>query len=304
MRNVGAAKPDFSYRFFTYRKEDEKLRELRQDAVLLDRKGAEEFFLFLAEQKKTEGTIENYRHSLEALYEYLPGQAQDGRYITFADLKRWQSDLLKQGYAVRTVNARMSAVNKFLEYRNRRDLQVAPMSAGKKGVQPELSRAEYLRLLSTAKLTEQERTYFLLKTIATVGIRMDELKEITVEHLNEGRIVIGKGDKRRAVRIPTLLQRELQGYAERRGIRSGAPFLTKNGVPINRKHVHYCFKQLCQDARVEEEKVTPGCLRNLYYRTYETIQNSIAILTEQAYERMLEEEQVSVGWEENAGSVK
>ncbi len=40
------------------------------------------------------------------------------------------------------------------------------------------------------------------------------------------------------------------------------------------------------------------------YRTYETIQNSIAILTEQAYERMLEEEQVSVGSEENAGSVK
>ena len=47
------------------------MRELRQDAVLLDRKGAEEFFLFLAEQKKTEGTIENYRHSLEELYDYL-----------------------------------------------------------------------------------------------------------------------------------------------------------------------------------------------------------------------------------------
>ena len=133
---------------------------------------------------------------------------------------------------------------------------------------------------------------------------VDELREITVEHLKEGRITVGKAHNRRTVRIPTLLQRELQGYAERRGIRSGALFLTKNGVPINRKHVHYCFKQLCQDARVEEEKVTPGCLRNLYYRTYETIQNSIAILTEQAYERMLEKEQVSVGWEENAGSVK
>ena len=160
MRECRRAKPDLSYRFFTYRKEDEKLRELRQDAVLLDRKGAEEFFLFLAEQKKTEGTIENYRHSLEALYEYLPGQAQDGRYITFADLKRWQSDLLKQGYAVRTVNARMSAVNKFLEYRNRRDLQVAPMSAEKRAYSRSCPRAEYLRLLSTAKLTDRRERIF------------------------------------------------------------------------------------------------------------------------------------------------
>ena len=271
---------------------------MRQDAVLLDKKSAEEFFLFLAGQKKTEGTIENYPHSLEKLYEYLPQKTLEGRYITLPDLRRWQSDLLGQGYAVRTVNARMSAVNKFLEYRKRKDLQVPPMSAEKTGVQPELSRTEYLRLLNAAKLQQQERTYFLLKTIATVGIRMDELKEITVEHLNEGRIVMGKGEKKRTVRIPPLLQRELQGYAKRRGICSGALFLTKNGAPVNRKHVHYCFKQLCRDARVEEEKVTPGCLRNLYYRTYETIKNSIAVLMEQAYERMLEEEQISVGWED------
>ena len=278
---------------------------MRQDAVLLDERSAEEFFLFLKEKSRTAGTIENYRHSLEELYDYLPEEdGGSGKYIGSGTLARWRGDLLQQGYAVRTVNARMSAVNKFLEYRNRRDLQVAPMSVEQDGIQPELSRAEYLRLLNVAKMTEQERTYFLLKTIATMGIRMDELQEITVEHLREGRITVGKAQKRRTVRIPALLREELLGYAERKGIGSGALFLTKNGMPINRKHVHYSFKQLCQDARVAEEKVTPGCLRNLYYRTYETIQNSIAILTEQAYERMLEEEQATVGWEsgrKNAG---
>ena len=271
---------------------------MRQDAVLLDERSAEEFFLFLKEKSRTAGTIENYRHSLEELYDYLPEEdGGSGKYIGSGTLARWRGDLLQQGYAVRTVNARMSAVNKFLEYRNRRDLQVAPMSVEQDGIQPELSRAEYLRLLNVAKMTEQERTYFLLKTIATMGIRMDELQEITVEHLREGRITVGKAQKRRTVRIPALLREELLSYAERKGIGSGALFLTKNGMPINRKHVHYSFKQLCQDARVAEEKVTPGCLRNLYYRTYETIQNSIAILTEQAYERMLEEEQATVGWE-------
>ena len=278
---------------------------MRQDAVLLDERNTGEFFLFLKEKGRTEGTIENYSHSLKELYDYLPEETgENGKYIGSGTLARWQKDLLRQGYAVRTVNARMSAVNKFLEFRSRKDLQVAPMSVKDEGVQPELSRAEYLRLLNVAKMTGQERTYFLLKTIATIGIRMDELQEVTVEHLREGRITVGKVRSRRTVRIPALLREELLSYAKRTGIGSGALFLTKNGMPVNRKHVHYSFKQLCQDARVAEEKVTPGCLRNLYYRTYETIQNSIAILTEQAYERMLEEEQASVGWEsgrKNAG---
>ena len=45
---------------------------MRQDAVLLDERSAEEFFLFLKEKSRTAGTIENYRHSLEELYDYLP----------------------------------------------------------------------------------------------------------------------------------------------------------------------------------------------------------------------------------------
>ncbi len=273
---------------------------MRQDTVLLDEKSAEEFFLFLKEKSRTEGTIENYRHSLEELYDYLlqeDGESGSGKQIGDGTLTQWREELLQRGYAVRTVNARMSAVNKFLEYHNRKDLQISPIAVGESGIQPELSRAEYLRLLNVAKLTGQERTYFLLKTIAGVGIRMDELQEITVEHLKEGRITVGKAKKKRTVRIPPLLREELLEYAERKGVASGALFLTKNGMPVNRKHVHYSFKQLCRDARVDEEKVTPGCLRNLYYRTYETIQRSIAVLTEQAYERMLEEEQAKIGWE-------
>ena len=48
-----------------------------------------------------------------------------------------------------------------------------------------------------------------------------------------------------------------------------------------------------------EEKATPGCLRALHERTYEAIQNSISVLTEQAYEKLLEEEQAAMGWEEH-----
>lgn len=52
-------------------------------------------------------------------------------------------------------------------------------------------------------------------------------------------------------------------------------------------------------ARVEEEKATPRCLWNMYCGTRDTILSNISILADQAYERMLEEEQRAVGW--NAG---
>ncbi len=170
---------------------------MRQDAVLLDERSAEEFFLFLKEKSRTAGTIENYRHSLEELYDYLPEEdGGSGKYIGSGTLARWRGDLLQQGYAVRTVNARMSAVNKFLEYRNRRDLQVGAHVGGTGRDSARTVPGGISAALNVAKMTEQERTYFLLKTIATMGIRMDELQEITVEHLEKGRIDVGKAPRR------------------------------------------------------------------------------------------------------------
>ena len=71
---------------------------MRQDAVLLDERSAEEFFLFLKEKSRTAGTIENYRHSLEELYDYLPEEdGGSGKYIGSGTLARWRGDLLQQG---------------------------------------------------------------------------------------------------------------------------------------------------------------------------------------------------------------
>ena len=214
-------------------------------------------------------------------------------------LQEWQRALIEKGYAVRTVNARTSAVNRFLEYAGRKELQAAPLAVEGASHPPELSRSEYLRLLGAAKLLGKERTYFLLKTICAVGMRVDELQELTAERLQGGVIIVRRRNRKTALRIPGVLKEELKAYARRRGIESGPLFLTKTGSLINRKHVHYDFKQLCWEARVPEEKATPGCLRALHERTYEAIQNSISVLTELAYEKLLEEEQAAMGWEEH-----
>lgn len=44
----------------------------------------------------------------------------------------------------------------------------------------------------------------------------------------------------------------------------------------------------------------PPRLRRLYQVTQERIRDSVQILAEQAHERMLEEEQLTVGWEQGS----
>ena len=53
------------------------------------------------------------------------------------------------------------------------------------GVQPELTRKEYLRLLSAAKAANRECAYMLVKLFATTGIAVRELPRVTVEAVKQ-----------------------------------------------------------------------------------------------------------------------
>ena len=58
------------------------------------------------------------------------------------------------------------------------------------------------------------------------------------------------------------------------------------------------IRQLCPAAQVPEEKGNPRCLRKLYQATREGMERQVALLVEQAQDRLLEEENLSTGWED------
>ncbi len=251
------------------------------------------FFRHMADSGKGGGTLESYRRTLDSLYESLPKEKEIDREI----LLRWKDNLLSAGYAVNTVNGKISAVNSFLEWMDRRELQLHPVSSSENDAVPELSRKEYLRLLSAAKLQKRERTYFIIKTICCAGVRVQQLSQVTVEAVKAGDSVMKGQCGPRVLHIPSILREELLAYAERRGISSGPVFINQNGLPVNRSNVTDSIRRLCRDARVPEEKGNPRCLLKLYQSTYQNIQDSISVLIEQTYDRILEKEQLSVGWE-------
>lgn len=250
----------------------------------------------LAARGRRRETIQVYRPKLEAFYHFLP---EDKR-VAADTLELWRAALLREGYSPGTANTHVSAANGLLAYLGRRDLQLIGQLDTEEEIQPELSRTEYLRLLATARNLGRERTYLMVKGFALTGIRVSELNRVTVRAVEEGRVLTACDGRAQYVLIPACLRRELTVYLRRVGITAGPVFVTRSGRPMRRTQVSGEIRTLCRDARVDGDKSNPRCLRRLYQVTQERIRDSVQILAEQAHERMLEEEQLTVGWEQGS----
>ena len=67
---------------------------------------------------------------------------------------------------------------------------------------------------------------------------------------------------------------------------------------MSRTYVTTIIRQLCEAARIPGEKGNPRCLKRLYQSTRSGIEENIALLVEQAHARLLEQEQLEIGWSE------
>ena len=250
----------------------------------------------LKRKGRVEGTLQTYRRNLEFLYQDLPPD----KTVWPGTLAKWQQQLLSKEYSSRTVNTRMSIANGLVDFLGRRDLQFVGFLETD-DVQPELTRTEYLRLLTTARALDKERLYLLVKLFGCTGIPVQELPRVTVAALSERCITVRSSGTVQLLHLPDFLRKELQAYARREGIASGPLFRTKSGKPLSRTAVTDSLKQLCRDARVPEEKANPRCLKRLWQSTQDGIRAQIDLLVEQAYDRLMETEQLAVGWDMGKG---
>lgn len=246
------------------------------------------FLEHLAEKGRGKETIAKYRRDLYRLYGFL----SPGGSLESGLLERWREAQLEEGYGPGTVNTCISAANSLFDYLGRRDLQIAPMRLSGGGGQPELTRAEYLRLLQTARLLKKERLYLLVKVFGSVGIQVHELEQLTVKAAEAGQVS--------ALRIPDCLRAELLDYAGREHIHSGPIFLTRTGRPLRRTSVTGSISRLCREAQVDEVKGNPRCLRRLCLSTMGSIQLHFRLLAQQSYDHLLLSEQSAVAWGDDA----
>lgn len=232
---------------------------------------------YLREQERAAATIQKYAHDLSALLGWLDGQA-----LTKAALIVWKEELA-EAHAPATVNSMIAAVNGFLAFMGWRELAVKPLKIQKAifcDEHRELTRDEYTRLVRAAERKENERLALILQTLCATGIRVSELKFITVEAVRTGRAEVTNKGKRRAVFLPDKLRRLLRKYLQGQKKTAGAVFTTRTGKPLDRSNIWRDMKALCESAGVEPGKVFPHNLRHLFARTYYSLEKDLSRLAD------------------------
>ena len=241
-----------------------------------------------------QGTLENYRRSLLNFFDWLP----EGKQVSREKVYEYQEYLIGK-YTSRTVNMKMTAINGILGFLDLRVYQsTVKASVDDTAIQPELSRNEYLRMLSAAKAIGDERLYLIIKLFGTTGIAVQEFDKVTVEAVRSGTIVTFPNRNRLALRIPACVQSELLEYAKEKGVKSGPIFLTREGRPLGRTTLSNMVPHIARYAKVEENKCTPRCLQKLYAETWDTIKSNVNVMLQMTYDKLLEQEQVIYGWQD------
>lgn len=237
------------------------------------------------------GTLVSYERAVQALYEFLPSPKN----ISEEQISCWASILAMKGLAYSTINGHVSAANGLLKYLQQTKIQ--RIEEQEKTQKRYFYRENYLRLLKQAKVSGRHRAYLLIKTIATTGVKVPELKGITIEALQEGFALVTSHNVHHRVHIPEPIRVELLNYAAEQGVETGTLFITKDGDPLVHSLVWKEIKRVCREANLEDEMGTPSTLRLLYRETYRDIGRGKS--TEDAkteYEKLLLEEEASIAW--------
>ena len=228
-------------------------------------------------EERSAATIEKYIRDVSAFAVYAQEAA-----ITKETVIGYKKHLLER-YAVRSVNAMLAGLNGFFAFHGWHDLKVKTLKLQQQVYCPEekeLTKQEYARLCRTAERRKNQRLSLILQTICGTGIRVSELRYITVEAAKQGEAVVSCKAKTRTVFLVKALRQKLLRYAAEQGIKSGMIFVTRTGKPIDRTNIWREMKSLCQEAGVNPEKVFPHNLRHLFARVFYGIEKDIAKLAD------------------------
>ena len=229
----------------------------------IEERALQEFRRYLLREEREEATVQKYLFEAEQFAKWL-GE----RELCREAVNAWKKELIKKKkYAAVTVNGKLSALNTFLRFLNREDCKARTLRVQRQVFRKksrELTKGEYQRLVKTAARLKKKRLLLLMETLCACGIRVSEVRFITLAAAIAGGTTVCLKGKNRYIFIPHRLAKKLIRYAKSMGIISGEIFITRTGKSISRRQIWAEMKALCKEAGVEESKVFPHNLRHLF----------------------------------------
>lgn len=123
-------------------------------------------------------------------------------------------------------------------------------------------------MVRAAEAQGNHRLALIIQTLCSLGLRVSELKAITVESHAAGEVAIRNKGKLRTILIPEPLARKLRAWCGEGGVTASPVFVTRTGRPLDRSNIWKMLKRLAQAARVQAKKVFSHNLRHLFAWTH------------------------------------
>ena len=229
-------------------------------------------------EERCEATVRKYVGAVMSLFRFLPPE----KTVTQELLLAWKAEISVR-FSASGANVMISAVNRFCAFMSWSGFRIKQIKVQRRifrDCDRELTRAEYMRLLNAARAKGNPRLYWLMQTLASTGIRVSELRFVSVESLHSGRAIVDCKGKRRVVMIPQKLREKLLTYCAETGVKSGSVFVTRSGKPLNRSNIWRELQGLCAAACVDARKVFPHNFRHLFAVAFYRAEKDIAKLAD------------------------
>lgn len=233
-----------------------------------------QFKAYLAKTNLAENTITSYVWTVTYYLEHY-------KEVNKKNLLAYKGYLV-ENFKPQTVNLRLQAVNKFLEFSKQEKLRMKFVKAQQKNfLENVISDADYKFLKTKLKADGYDQWYFIVWFMAATGARVSELLQIKAEHVNVGYLdLYSKGGKMRRIYIPKKLCSEATRWLKERGMTSGYLFTNRTGNCLSTRGIAIQLKHFAVNYGINREVVYPHSFRHRFAKNFLEKFNDIALLAD------------------------
>lgn len=233
----------------------------------------DEFLLILKDEEKSDNTIKKYKHDIVNFIKYIKMLGKNNftknDYINYRNLSK------NNGFAISSINGYIVIINKYLKFLNYDNFKIKVLKVQRKtSVENVPSTSDYKRFLRAAKKHNLMDAYYIIQIISYSGIRVSEIKFITIESLRESKkdkciLVLNKG-KYREIFIPRWLIRELLNYSKDNNIKTGYLFPSPKikGAMIVNSTIWRKLQKVAGYAKCNKKYAHPHGLRHFFGKEF------------------------------------
>lgn len=234
----------------------------------------EKFKTYLKQGNMAENTISAYRYAVNDF-------CSRHKELNKKNLLVYKTYLIET-FKPKTVNLRIQALNKYLEFVNKPRLRLKSVKVQQRSyLENVISNADYIFLKNKLRKENNQEWYFVVRFLAATGARVSELVQIKIEHVDIGYFdIYTKGGKIRRLFIPKKLREEAKTWLTSVNRESGYLFLNRFGEQITTRGIAQQLKNFAEKYGMNSKVIYPHSFRHRFAKNFLEKFNDISLLAD------------------------